>query len=370
MNSSPSLHSLLLVGTHRRAHRNDPGVAALGIYAFRREAASGGFTPLGVTETAQPGWLAIHPNGRFVYAVNEVRDEDQAGISAFSLDPSSGALTFLNRQALPPMPCHCAVDATGRYLLAATFGGGSVHVFALEPDGRIGPETDRHYHNGSSTHPVRQASPHAHAVAFDPHNRRVLVPDLGTDRVHAYAFSPETGRLVLEGLLALPPQSGPRHVAFMPDGRHAFLVNEMSATIAVLDIERGLEPVQQADLLPEDFVGLRSGAAILAHPSGRTLYVTTRSHGSSGMPKEPGLDSLVWFHIDPDSAHIAFGGRIPSGGGIPRDMTFEPGADSILVAHQCSGTVVRFTLDHSTGAPVLEGIALRAPVPVCLVFPN
>lgn len=365
--------SLLYVGTHGKAHRADTVATAFGIYGFRQTARSG-WNSCGLTETLHPGWLALHPNCNWLYAVNEVRQMDGregGGVTAFAIDRKSGGLRPINMLPLPPMPCHCAVDPSGRFLLVATFGGGSVHLIRLGDDGALADECDRHVHTGSSLHPQRQTSPHAHAVVISPGGRFVLVPDLGIDKVLVYELDVIAGRLVprMDLALALPPLSGPRHAVFSPDARHVYLVNEMSAQIAVLGWDEAtgiLTPRQTAELLPDGFAGLKSGAAIAMHPGGHFLYATTRSHGSSGMPPAPGLDQLVWFRIDPAGGGLTLGGRLPSGGGIPRSMAMVPGAQSLLIGHQCSGTVVEFALID--GVPHQTGRAFDVPVPVCLTF--
>ena len=362
----------LYVGTHRRAQRADPEDIAFGIYEF--EANDGLLTGGNLVETPQPGWIAAHPNTQVLYATNEVRELDgKAGgsVSAFAIEPHKGSLSLLNTRRTPPLPCHCEVDAGGRFLLVATFGGGSVHLFPLMPDGRLAPEADAHRHTGSSVHPRRQTEPHAHAVAIDPRNCFVLVPDLGIDQVLVYELDAARLKLIPrpEQGICLPPGSGPRHLTFGGGGTHAYLMNEMSATISVFaytSATGGLTPIQTADLLPEGFAGHRSGAAIALHPHGRTLYATTRSRTSSGLPPKPGLDSLVWFDLDGETGRIELKGSISSGGEIPRSFTFDNSGEYLFVGHQGSGTLVTFRLDPLTGRPHPTGQVVQTPVPVCL----
>jgi 6-phosphogluconolactonase len=363
----------LYVGTHRKAHRAEAVDTAHGIYIWDVRA-DGAPTSHGLAETLQPGWIAFAPSGRHLYAANEVRamdGRDGGAVTAFCIDPKTGAPAPLNTAPLPPMPCHCTVDATGRYLVVATFGGGTVHLFRIEEDGRIGEEADQHAHHGSSQHPQRQTHPHAHAVQLSPDQRFLLVPDLGTDRLMVYGFDANAGRLhpCPDRHVNLPALSGPRHVTFGPEGHRLYLVNEMSATITVLSwdaADAAMRPLQTVDLLPEGFEGLRSGAAIVVHPQGERLFATARSHGSSGMPAMPGLDLLVEFSIDRESGLLALIGRQPSGGGIPRSIVLSPDARHLYVGHQCSGTVVEFAITASGAMPT--GRVIVTPVPVCLTF--
>jgi 6-phosphogluconolactonase len=362
---------MLYVGTHRRAYRDDPSDIAFGLYIFRGRA-GGNFKSAGHVETEQPGWVAVHPSGKFVYVVNEVRKfggQDGGGVSAFAVDPDSRCLTPLNSRLTPQMPCHCTIDLTGQFLLVATFGGGSVHLFPIAPDGSLGMPADEYWHDGSSVH-ARQAGPHAHAVVLDPYNRFVLVPDLGIDQVRVYELQTELARLIPqpERTVSLPPGSGPRHLTFDPTGRFAYLMNEISATIAVFVYDHStgaLEPHQTVDLLPTDFAGFRSGAAIAVHPGGRHLYATTRSRVSSGEPPIPGLDNLTWFDVHPENGTLHGGGRMPSGGEIPRSFAFANNGEHLLVGHQGSSTIITFRLDCRTGKPIMTE-SLDTPVPVCL----
>lgn len=373
--SASSANAILYVGTHRRAHRADVQDIAFGIYSFAPDDGPDGFVSGPLTETLQPGWLAFSPDGTRLYAVNEVRaiDGREGGaISAFAIDHPGAPLRALNSQPLPPMPCHCLVDGSGHYLLAATFGGGSVHLFRINADGSIGEELDRYVHMGSSAHPQRQTQPHAHAVLLSPDERFLLVPDLGADRLFVYRFDRDRGRLIplTERSVVLPPLSGPRHAVFAPDGRHLYLINEMSASITVFtwDSRNGaLRALQTVDLLPDGLECLKSGGAIAIHPDGRRLFATTRSHGSSGMPDAPGLDLLVWFTVDPQSGLLKLGARLPSGGGIPRSIALSPDGERFYVGHQCSGTIVEYAIYQDRVAPT--GKVLTTPVPVCLTFP-
>jgi 6-phosphogluconolactonase len=328
--------------------------------------------PVSLTETPQPGWIVAHPHGRHLYACNEVHAIDGApggAVSAFELDERTGAPKLLNYRPTPALPCHCAVDATGRLLLVASFVGGSVHLFRLLPDGRIGPEVDRHRHTGSSIHPRRQREPHAHAVVIDPANRFVLVPDLGADRVVVYQIDHTASRLIPrpEQDVRLPPGSGPRHLAFDAAGRRAYLMNEMSASVTVFDYDGefgALREIQTLDLMPEGFSGFRSGAAIGIHPGGY-LYATTRSHTSSGEPPVRGLDSMVCCEIEAGGG-LRLLSRRPSGGEIPRSLALVGAGSYLLVAHQCSGNVVAFDLSREPASPQPLGEVLATPVPVCL----
>jgi 6-phosphogluconolactonase len=369
-------NGVLYVGTHRRAHKADPADIAFGIYTLQHTPLiSGQFSALTMARSPQPGWIALHPGGKFLYAANEVEvfeGSDGGGVSAFSIDTETSSLTLLNTQATPSRPCHCEIDNTGRYLLVATFAGGTVHVFPIAPDGRLGDAADVHRHSGSSVHP-RQTKPHPHAVALDPENRFLLVPDLGLDQILVYQFDSGSGKLLPrpDRNARIKPGSGPRHIAFDKHGRFFYLVNEISATVTAFayDSASGSSAeLQTLDLLPDGFRGHRSGAEIKVHPSGRFVYVTTRSHGSSGEPPIRGLDAITWFQIEKESGMLRPQGRIASGGEVPRSFTFDANGDHLFVGNQCSGTIVSFRIDPETGTPSPSGQITATPVPVCLQF--
>ncbi|BBB01336.1 hypothetical protein RVR_8702 [Actinacidiphila reveromycinica] len=365
----------LYVGTFPRAYHRDPVDTAFGVYALRVDPRTGDLRPAGSVPTPRPGWLAVHPGGRFLYAMNEVRDFEGhpgGGVSAFAADPRTGRLTALGTVPLgEPSPCHGVVDATGRHLIVATFHGGTVHLLPLGDDGRPGPACDVRRHRGSSVHPRRQTSPHAHSVTLDPANRFVLVADLGTDRLEVYGLDADRGRLsaLPDGGACLPPGSGPRHTVFHPTAPVVYLVNEMAATVTVFAWEPehgGLRATQTAPVLPEGTTGYRSASGIAVHPTGRFLYVTTRSHGSSGEPPERGPDSLVTFLIDPGTGRLLPGGRTATGGEIPRSLVLDPDGRHLYVGHQASGNVVTFRVDPGNGVPEPTGQVVATPVPVCL----
>lgn len=368
--------TFLYTGTLQKAHHADDAPTAHGIYRWDR---SGTDQPWGgpvLTPTLQPGWICLATDGQTLYALNEVKElegETGGAVSAFRVAPDTGDLTALNRLRLPGNPCHGLVEATGRYLLIATFHGGTVHMIRLAPDGSLDAEVARHQHQGSSVHPKRQTSPHPHGIAISPDNKFVMVPDLGTDRVEVYALDTESGTLDLrkERGLSLPAGSGPRHAVFSQDGKHLYVINEMNATIAVLEVADNtgaLSWLQSCDLLPEGFAGLRSGGEIALNAKGLTLYASTRSHGSSGLPASPGIDTMAWFDVDPATGLLRFAGRVPSGGGIARAFVIEPDQRHLLVAHQCTGTLVRFAIDAANGALSNMEEPLKTPVPVGLIF--
>ncbi|MGD8239847.1 MAG: beta-propeller fold lactonase family protein, partial [Armatimonadota bacterium] len=181
------------IGTYTRGE-------SVGIYLYRLDMATGGLEPTGLTaETANPSFLALHPNASFLYAVGELREvqgRPGGAVSAFAIDPETGGLTLLNQQSSGGAgPCHLTVDATGRYVLVANYGSGGVAALPIGDDGRLAPASDTVQHEGSSAHPKRQRGPHAHSINLAPDNRFAFAPDLGIDKVMIYELDLAEGKL-------------------------------------------------------------------------------------------------------------------------------------------------------------------------------
>jgi len=225
---------LVYIGTYTRG-------ASKGIYAYRLDLASGSLAPMGLAaETANPSFLAVHPNRRFLYAVGEMNEfggQKGGAVSAFSVDRATGKLTLLNQQSSGGAgPCHLVVDRSGRFVLVANYGGGSISALPVSGDGRLGEATAFIQHSGSGANPERQQGPHAHSINLDAANRHAVAADLGLDKLLVYKFDPARGTLAPnhEPFAALKPGAGPRHFAFHPSGRFGYVINEMHCTVTAL----------------------------------------------------------------------------------------------------------------------------------------
>ena len=336
-----------------------------GIYRLQLDLDTGALTLEGEpTAAVQPSWVILAPGGRFLYAVNETGDgpkDPSGGVSAFAVDPQTGALTFLNRQPSGgPAPCHLAFDRTGHHLLVANYWGGSVSVFPLLSDGRLGPASAFVQHTGGTREPGRDPGPHAHAVQLSADNRFALVADLGRDEVMVYRFDAGRGTLAPHEppAISLGNGSGPRHLAFDADGRHLFVINELSSTISVLAYDPGkgtLSAIQTVSTLPADFHGSNSTAEVALSPDGRFLYGSNRGH-----------DSIAIFAVDPATRKLTPVGHQPTLGKTPRNFAIDPTGRYLLAANQASDTVVVFRVDASTGRLTAVGTPLQVPRPVSL----
>ena len=332
-----------------------------GISVYRLDTASGQMTSLGVAvETSNPTFLAVHPNRKFLYAVNEEAD---GGVSAFAIDPSTGRLKPLNRvSSRGAGPCHLAVDPAGHWLYAANYNSGSIAAFPVRADGSLGESAAFVQHTGSSVNPQRQRGPHAHSVNLAPGGRFLLAADLGLDQILIYRVDAGNGLLTPGDppFASLAGGSGPRHMAFSRDERFAYVVNEMLATVTVFRLGGGggrLAELQTVPMTAADYAGPKSAAEIAVHPNGRFLYASHR-----------GDSTLAAFGIDPEKGTLSAIERTPSGGKTPRNFAIDPSGTWLLAANQDSGNVVPFRIDRESGRLSASGKPVEVASPVCIVF--
>jgi 6-phosphogluconolactonase len=339
-----------------------------GIYRMRFDPATGALSePELAAEAVSPAFLALSPNGRFLYSVNEIDAIDgkpEGGVSSFALDSASGGLTFLNRQrSAGAGPTHLSVDREGRNVLVANYTSGSVAVLPIGADGKLGEPSSVDQHRGHGADPSRQAGPHAHFISPDPQGRFVLSCDLGLDKVFVYRFDPAKGTLAANDppAAAMAPASGPRHLAFNPDGTRLYVTNEMSCTVTGFnyDAERGtLNEFQTISTLPEGFHGEKSTAEITVHPSGKFLYVSNRGDANS----------IAAFRIDPSTGKLTPIGHTSTKGRAPRYFGLDPSGNWLLAANQDTDNVVVFRVNPATGTLHDTAVNVKVPTPVCLTF--
>ena len=279
-----------------------------------------------------PSFLAVDPQKRNLYAVNEGGGGNSA-IAAFKLNPANGQLTFVNSQPSQGNgPAHVSVDQTGRWVMAANYGGGTVAIFPARPDGGIGAPSD-----------TDATGPNAHLILTDPSNKYVVVPTLGNDRVVQYLFDSDAGTLTNNAVpfMATDAGAGPRHLAFHPSGKFAYLINEKSSTLQALAFDGTtgrLTSLQQLSTLPAGFAGNNTTAEVFVHPNGRFVYGSNRGH-----------DSIVAFSLNQTTGMMTLVGHTLTGGSTPRSFGIDPGGTILLAANQSSGTVTSFRIDVDAG---------------------
>ena len=362
---------LVYVGTYTDwsllvpVHRNPPGELSRGIYAFRFDPGSGALTPLGLAaETVNPTFVTFSPSGRFLYAANEIYQfggRPTGTASAFSIDRESGRLTLLNRMASGGTgTCYARVDFSGRNLLLANFGSGSVAVLPLAGDGSLRPASAFVQDEGSGPNP-RQAGPHAHSFNVSPDNRHAIEAEFGMDRLVVYRFDAGRGALspAQPAFYALKPGAAPRHFTFHPRGDVAYCLNEIDSTIAVLAYagETGsFRELQTVSTLPAGFRGMNTAAEVIVHPSGRYLYASNRGH-----------DSIAVFGID-GMGRLKLAAHVPSGGRTPRGFCVDPTGRWLIAANQGTHNIAVFSIDPASGIPAPTGQSLEVRSPVCVKF--
>lgn len=339
-----------------------------GIYAYRFDRAAGKLVPAGVTEGVRnSSYLAFDSSRRFLFCVNEFKEyEGQASgaVSSFRIDPVTGALTHLSTRASRGTdPCHLVVDATGRFVLIANFASGSVCVLPIDDEGKLGEAVEFVQHRGSSVDPKRQTGPHAHAVEIDKANRFVFVPDLGIDAIVVYAFDASTGKLTphpTQPLVRTAPGAGPRQLVMRPDGKFAYLINELDSTMTAFRYEAAtgvLSALQTLPTLPEDYAGHSTCAEVQISPDGRFLYGSNRGH-----------DSLAVYAVDLDAGTLTLLGHDSTRGRIPRNFVVSPCGEFVAAANQDTDNVILFRRDARTGRLVPTGDVVSAGTPICVKF--
>lgn len=348
---------LVYVGTYTTK------TSSKGIYAYRYDATSGKLTLLGVAaEATDPSFLAIHPNRKYLYAVNESGKSSK--VSAFAPDKTTGHLVLLNQMpALGEDPCYVSLDRSGKFVLVANYTSGNIAVFPILADGKLGEHTALVQDSGTlGPNKERQEGPHAHWIETTRDNRLALVADLGLDEVLIYKFDAASGALTANqpAFAKLKPGAGPRHVAVHPNGKFVFVASELNSTVTSFsfDAQKGsLKEIGAASTLPPGFSGRNDVAEIGVYPSGKFLYVSNR-----------GNESIAIFSIDLGKGTLTFLGGVPTGGKEPRHFAIDPIGKYLFAENQLSDTIVTFRIDPATGQLTPTGESVNVPSPVDMVF--
>ncbi len=351
---------LVYVGTYT-------GAESKGIYVFRFDTSTGKAGAMELAaDTTNPSFVAIDPTHRFLYAANEIADyqgQKSGGVSAFAIDGKSGKLTFLNEvPSSGAGPCYVSLDKTGKFVLVANYDSGSVAVFPVLSDGKLGEASAVVQHHGHGADPKRQEGPHAHEIEITKDNRFAVVSDLGLDELLVYRFDAAHGTLAANDppFAKVDPGAGPRHFAFTPNKKFLYVINEMGSTITGFsyDASHGvLRKLESVSTLPSDFKGENDTAEIEVYPSGKFLYGSNRGH-----------DSIALFSIDSRSGRLNLKETTPTGGKTPRNFAIDPTGAYLFAANQGSNTIVIFRIDKKTGHLTPTGDTLTVTAPVCIRF--
>jgi 6-phosphogluconolactonase len=356
---------LVYLGTY--TEKRPDGGGSKGIYRTRLDQATGKLGPLTLAaELENPSFLAVSPGRRFLYAVAEVAVPDAHGepngaVAAYSIDASDG-LTLINKvPSLGADPCHVLVSRSGHTVAVANYSSGSTVTFQTHADGSLG-KASRDVHAGHGPVATRQKEPHAHSVNFSPDDSLLLSCDLGADRVYVYRHDARTGVIKPHAppFVGLEPGAGPRHLALHPSGRYAYVISELSNSIAAFawNAKNGtLRQMQTISTLPFGYTAPSSTAEIVIHPNGRFVYGSNRGH-----------DSIASFAVNAKDGRLTLLAHTPTGGKAPRSFAIDPSGRWLIAANQLSDSLVSFAIDQGTGALTPTGATSTLPRPVCVLF--
>ena len=339
-----------------------------GIYASRMDAAGRLTEPRLVAPITNPSFLAADSTHQFLYAISETGGsggKKQGDVTAYSINSKTGELTKLNQQSSGgEVLCHIQIDATGRTVLVASYGGGSLTAFPVKAGGRLGKATSFIQHHGASVNPKNQTGPHAHCLVTDPGNRFALACDLGLDKVMVYKLDARAATLTANtpAFAALTPGGGPRHLAFHPNGKFVYVVSEMGCSVTVFDYDAQHGTLAEIQTISTLAAGRNldpgfTGAEVVVHPSGKFLYSSTR-----------GPDMINVFSVDEQTGRLAHLQDIASGGKTPRNFNLDPTGRFLLAANQNSDNVAAFRIDPATGQLTPAGQSLEIGNPSCVLF--
>ena len=338
------------------------GRGAEGIYHATFNPDNGSFSPAKLAaKIGSPGFLTLHPNGKILYSVG--RWENGAGAVGYHI--KNGELEEFTRMVCPDGGgCHIAVHPSGKFLLTAQYGGGSVALFPLDSSGKLGEPTVTEHEGGSKVVESRQQSPHPHWTGFSPDGKYALVPDLGLDQIVIYQVDSSKPSITQQGVGQSVPGGGPRHMRFSTDGKFIYLLNELTLSVTTFawDAAKGTaKPLTTEPALSEqDKEGetFNSSAEILVHPNGRFVYSSNRGH-----------DSVSVYRANPKSGKLKVVQVQPVRGAFPRNINLTPDATWLLAAGADSNTVAAHRVDSKTGKLTYQrGSVINVPSPICILF--
>ena len=353
-NTTPKTYDLI-IGAYTNSGKSK-GIAVYRFYAETGRLAYLSQSP----ETSNPSYLAVSNNNKFVYAVNE---NDNGEVSAFSFEPKTGSLTFINKQStLGGSPCYISVDKKQKNLFVANYSGGNIAVLPLNADGSIAPAVQTIRDSGHGINKERQEKAHVHTAVLSPDEKYVLYTDLGTDKINITKYRGSKSNPIVPAnpaYASVTPGYGPRHLAFSNDAKHLYLITEMGSSVVVFDYDNGkLKQKQNITLLPDGFTGQTGAADIHISPDGRFLYATNRGDAND----------ISVFAVDAVSGQLTFIERKPTMGKGPRNFVIDPTGSFLLVAHQNSDSVIVFKINKETGLLTPTANRIEIGSPVCLKF--
>ena len=337
-----------------------------GIYHCQLNTSGGKLSePTLIAEMDGPGFLAKHPNKPVLYAVGGLNNVQV--VAAFAIEGSAEKPILRSLNSVPigdGGAAHVSLDKTGKTLFTAQYGGGSVAVFSVQPDGMLRERTQLIDHQGGAKVVAdRQDASHAHWTGVSPDNRFVFVPDLGLDQVVIYKFDAASGKIEAHGNGITPPGSGPRHMKFHPNGRWIYVLNELSLSVTVFEYDATLgtmtprqtiETVPAAELEREK---AKSCSEIRVHPNGKFVYAANRGH-----------DTITVFAVDQAKGELKWVQRENPRCATPRNFNLTPDAKWLLAAGQLSNNLGLFSVDSEKGRLTFQQQSVFVPSPICVLF--
>lgn len=345
----------LLIGTYPGSVNSD------GIFCYEFDSQTGKVTLKSATPGIEsPSYLAVSHDGKYVYSVNEV---SKGAVSSFRFDAASGKLSLINKVSSGgSSPCYVSVDDQSKYVFAGNYGSGSLAAFSLKQDGSLGNDPQYIKHEGSGIDKSRQEGPHVHCTVISPDKKYLLTSDLGTDKIDIYKIDPSLNSNPLTPAamesVSVKPGSGPRHITFHPNGKFAYLVQEMGGMLTIFDYNEGkLSEKQSITMLSPDFKGKVGAADIHVSADGKFLYASNRGDANE----------IVIYSID-KKGMLSLKGRQSSMGKAPRNFVIDPSGNFLLVANQDTNDIFVFNRDQKTGLLSPTGTKIQVVKPVCLKF--
>jgi 6-phosphogluconolactonase len=353
-----SQENYLLIGTYTSGKSE-------GIYVYKFDSKTGDAKPVSSIKASNPSYLAVSPDQKYVYAVNENADSTKytvtGHIAAYSFNKATGTLSFINKQESGGKhPCYVAIDKTGKWVFTGNYSSGSVAVLPVKANGRLDTAKQIIQHEGRSVVDGRQDDAHVHATVLSKDNKTLYVPDLGMDKVMLYNFNNKTGKLTEASLpyTISEPGAGPRHFDIHPNGKFGYLMEELNGTVNVFEMYKdgSMESIQTVSALPREYDGPIGSADIHVSPDGKFLYASNRGESNS----------IGIFKINQQSGMVVWVDAQSTLGKTPRNFNFDPTGNFLLVANQNSDELVIFKRDKETGLLEDTGKRISVPNPVCI----
>lgn len=351
------------VGTY--TNNKNARVESKGIYVFGLDSKTGKLEPMGLAgEATNPSFVAIAPSKKFLYCVSEMGGG--GAVSSFSMDAKTGLLTLLNKQSSQGKgPCHVSVDHTGKTVLVANYGSGHIASLPVKADGSLGEPVSTHLQGpASNANPGRQSGPHAHSINVDAGNKFAFACDLGCDKVFIYKLDAANAKLTPNepAFAEVPAGGGPRHFAFHPNGKFAYVNNEITMTVTVFayDAAKGvLTTMDTVSTLPPGTAssGKFSTAETQVHPNGKFAYVSNRGH-----------DTIACYKVDEATGKLTFIECAPALVQVPRNFGIDPTGKWMITAGQNSSSIAVLAIDQTTGKLTPTGQTFDVGAPVCVKF--